>query len=120
MGSVVDFPGNRTEPREPRVEEADFVTIVGLDEDFVPLYATDMPVWWGLCAFYGEGDDVSINLFASFKDRRDALTFAVMKNETVQETMPHDIITRMRLAIAGFVSMDDFEPPEGGDDDQAG
>lgn len=102
MGSVVKFPGKTSyDPNELKIEDADIISICPMDTDFVPLYEEEFPdfCWWGVSAFWHINDELNIKLVALFKDKRDAVMYAVSKNPRVEPDMPRDTLTELRTAI---------------------
>ena len=102
MGSVVKFPGKtKDDLNELKLEDADILSICPMDTDFVPLYEEEFPdfCWWGVSAFWHVNDELTIKLVALFKDKRDAVLYAVSKNPNVEPDMPRDTLTELRTAI---------------------
>ena len=104
MGKVVKFPVKEGyDPEELAIEDADILSICPLDWEFVPLYPEEFPefCWWGVSAFWHIEDDLNIKLVALFKNKRDAVMYAVSKNPNVEPDMPRDTLSEMRAAILG-------------------
>lgn len=102
MGKVVKFPARQKyDPNELKLEDADLLSICPMDWEFVPLYPEEFPefCWWGVSGFWHIGDELNIKLVALFKDKRDAVMYAVSKSPNVEPDMPRDTLTELRSAI---------------------
>lgn len=118
MGKVVEFPGKVKELDIFNIKEADMLMVGLLDDDLVPIYADgNKPVWHGVLGFWTHKDEMmSVRLIACFKERSDAVSYAASKHHQVETAMPSDIITRMRMELAGMHWTPDTKPPEDEDD----
>lgn len=103
MGKVVKFPSGAEDydPKDLRPEDADLISICPMDWEFVPLFESEIKhlAWWGVSGFWHVEDDLNIKLIALFKDKRDAVLYAVGKNERVEPDMPEDTLAELRSAI---------------------
>ena len=102
MGKVVKFPTReKYDPNELKLKDADLLSICPMDWEFVPLYPEEFPqlCWWGVSGFWHIQDELNIKLVALFKDKRDAVMYAVSKSPNVEPDMPRDTLTELRSAI---------------------
>jgi len=118
MGEVVDFPGIAVdEGGVPlNVQDASYLIVVDMDQHFYPVYSSVEPDWYGAMAVFEQEEQVGVRLHAAFLEKSEAIEYATSKHEDVEMGMPDDMVTQMRLRLAGMTWVpEDCSPPEGDD-----